>query len=112
MGIKEKMREKRKLQVCEGKTSNGEERASTPSIGGSIRTSMCEPWTGTEAQRALWQPGLGPMLMAALVPTTQAGSGPKCLFVATVAACVVWGLLLISKVQSWSQDHHTEVKHS
>lgn len=106
MSIKEKMREKRKLQMCEGKALNGEETASAPSIDGSIRTGTCKPWNGAGAQRALWQLGLHPMLMAALVPTTQAGSGPKCLFMVVVPACVVWVFLLISKMQSWSQNHH------
>ena len=106
MSIKEKMREKRKLQVCKGKTLNGEERASTPSTSGSIRTGMCKPQTRAGAQGALWQLGLHPMLMAASVSTTQAGLGPKYLFMVVVPACVVWGFLLVSKTQSWSQNHH------
>lgn len=47
------MRKKRKLQVYEGKTLNGEERTRTLSIGGSIRTGMCKPWTRTGAESGL-----------------------------------------------------------
>lgn len=78
--------------MCEGKTLNGEERASAPSIGGSIRTQMCKPRIRAGAHRAA---GLCTVLTAASVPTTQAGSGPKCLFMVVVPACVVWGFFII-----------------